>query len=281
MSSSKQVVNITLAASEIHSLVIQDQFESYNSVLRKLWKKTNPESYRKALSRNRTADPDEEDQKAINGIISKLEDSNAINDIIKEKNIQEATKRMNNIINEINNVVKEDSSTKDKTVKAVQKTVNMTRGALNKNQLLDKYEEEIEANSAITVPTHVIIRATNKYIKTITFESKKFIINVSIIGKPCITNTNIIVMPKSRQYKLFDEVKNYDNVTAQVYMFLTDNTCTHLIEEFNKEVLIHSILYDEDYWKKTIEYAIGRTGKKISNIINEKDAQDRLLINHE
>jgi hypothetical protein len=281
MSSSKPIINISFAASEIHSIVIKDKFESYSTVLRKLWKQNHPLSYNMALIRNKTIDPEKQSKDAMDLVVQKMETPSLIDTTITENTDDNIGSHMNDIIDQINSADIESTTMKEIAIKEIQKKIHMSRGASNKNQLLTLYEEKINLEDKDTKDTKdkikVITKGTNKYIKTIVVDEKKNIINIDIIGKPCLTNNNVIVVPKSRQYKLFDTVKDYDNVTAQVYMYLTNIDTTHLIEGFNGETKIYAIPFNSKYWEKNIEYNLVLCAKKLASIISSERVQDELL----
>ena len=56
-----------------------------------------------------------------------------------------------------------------------------------------------------------------------------------------------LVEIKNRVRRLFKEVKEYENVQVHVYMKMSHAMTAHLVERYKDEIMIHDVLYDDDF----------------------------------
>ena len=69
-----------------------------------------------------------------------------------------------------------------------------------------------------------------------------------VVGKfDGFADDGTLVEIKNRVRKLFGYVKEYENVQVHVYMKLCHATKAHLVEKFKQQVMVHDVLYDDDF----------------------------------
>ena len=129
---------------------------------------------------------------------------------------------------------------------SIKKDLRMRRGNIKENSNLDV----IQKKKNITVGQ----RNSQMYTKELHRTDKYTIV---IRGKVDGVSDGIIVESKNRTSRLFNELRQYEQVQLESYMFLTDMKEALLIEHYNDTSNEIPYTHDNEFWSSCVESIIG------------------------
>ena len=140
---------------------------------------------------------------------------------------------------------------------SIKKDLRMRRGNIKENSNLDV----IQKKKNISVGQ----RNSQMYTKELHRTDKYAIM---IRGKVDGVSEGIIVESKNRTSRLFNELRQYEQVQLEAYMFLTDMKEALLTEHYNDTSNEIPYTHDNEFWSACVESIIGFIDTHMHNVFN-------------
>jgi len=250
---------ITIYASELSACVGMNKYRSVIDVARKVWCRSDPEGYRRALVRNGTSDPE-----PVKDILDSLQLTERFSEIVLEKTPENVQNRIENMSNEH----KMELDFKGVLLSDVTSFVHTERGKLHENISIERIEKTLD----------VAIKDRNdkfykRYIDITDNDGGKYVIGGKVDG---ITENGYLVEVKNRQYRFFSYIPIYEKVQIHAYMFLTGIDKCKFVQSYNGEDKTEDISFDYKFWNNVKEEC-SRFVKAIMVLMTDDEAQDDLF----
>jgi hypothetical protein len=274
----KKIIKIKLFALDISQLVLKGRLNPYTVTLENLWQRNSKKNYKTALKRLQLQSYDQKFIDAMNLIMTKMKNANVINETIDDEDT-DIVKKINQITLDINSISDLQTTSeynletlKQMAIKQIKEKIHTSRGNKHEKSVIDDYEEK---NDVV-----VSDRTTNKYSKTINLDyDLNTTIELTITGRIDGIDkiNNIIIEAKKRQYKLSYKLRDYENLQAQTYMWLSNIHHTHLTETFNNKSKMYDIYYNQRQWENYFLPTVIDSVYELVEIILNTELQDKLL----
>ena len=265
---------IKINSSNLSSFIGLNPYQTRSSIFFKLWKRYFPESFftiQSLAQLNKDRDLELKyqilDNTTFTNELFKANDIpiNIYNEIKKaEGNREEMNKKADELIKKIQEQ-KLPKEIEDKIEKSIRSSFRTNYGTKKEGDAIKFYQKLYKSN----IITNISIQ--NKII----YEDKDY--GISIVGKLDAIKRDdkpVILEIKNRSYQLFKEVRTYEFIQCQAYMYLYEIPECELIQFLNdkKPLLDKSIIeFDEKYWKKTILKKVKENFLLLLQIINDKE----------
>ena len=258
---------LVLYASEIAIITGDNSYQKLSDFLVKLWQKYDNDDFNNCLE---TLQPQHSvkfvqtnDLENINNIEKKcgINVQSEMKNILKNsKNAEEVVQKKNQLLKKVDSQVN-DKNLKKELEKSVTNIVNTSYGIKNEDNVLQIYSK----NKQITVH------------KVCEFRKRKIGNNLYIGGKiDGLTQNGEIVEIKNRMYKLFNNLREYERVQLQSYIYIFKLKKGYLVESFKDKINIIEELYDKKYMDSLI-YRLIRFEIFFDDFMNNIDLKTLLL----
>lgn len=243
------------SVSKVAAVIGKNPYENACDVFEAYWKKENKESYYGSIKRVKPAESYANDQDLIYTALKSE----------KVKAIVEECKSSSDISTTVTTVETSETQLDEKSSQLVKKHIksrfSTKHGTKSEQSALDLYAQQTEQN---VQKHHVML---NKNI------SEEIMIRGKIDGIiKYDNNTCKVVEIKNRTRRLFNEVKEYENIQVQLYMNILNSQNADLVEHYNGVLNISPILYNEKLYEE-IKVLLTRFDDNLSQIIHDRDFQ--------
>jgi hypothetical protein len=153
----------------------------------------------------------------------------------------------------------------DQLSSAVKSVVNCARGNIGETPAIRMYEQQ----------TGRTVHSCNaKLYSKVMVETPgmRLVLNGKVDG---LAN-NRVVEVKTRRFKFFDKLPDYESVQIQAYMFLTDNKLCDLVQAFDNQIKISSHKFIPTKFEKIVQ-AAKQFGEQFVKIVASHDCQRAVL----
>ncbi len=125
----------------------------------------------------------------------------------------------------------------------------------NVNRREHGVHQEAKINADYSKKNNVVIKKDNVFRKKLLYEDDEHQV---FIGGKCdgIMRDSCLVEIKTRMYKLFEQVREYEKIQMFAYCYIYNISKVQLIEQYKDESMTHEIIFDEDYFDSEIKQAI-------------------------
>ena len=258
---------LVLYASEIAIITGDNSYQKLSDFVIKLWQKYDNNDFNNCLE---TLQPHHSvkfvqtnDLENINNIEKKcgINVQSEMKNILKNsKNAEEVVQKKNQLLKKVESQVT-DKNLKKELEKSVTNVVNTSYGIKNEDNVLQVYSK----NKQITVH------------KVCEFRKRKIGNNLYIGGKiDGLTQNGEIVEIKNRMYKLFNNLREYERIQLQCYIYIFKLKKGYLVENFKDKINIIEELYDKKYMDSLI-YRLIRFEIFFDDFMNNIDLKTLLL----
>ena len=243
------------SVSKVAAVIGKNPYENVCDVFEAYWKKENKESYYGSIKRLKPIDSYANDQSLIYNALQ----SEKVKAIVDEcKTCTDITKTVDHVEASENNLDEKSSSLIKKHIKS---RFSTKHGTKSEQSALDLYAQQTEQK---VQKYHVML-------------NKKINENITIRGKidgiiKYDDNTCKVVEIKNRTRRLFNEVKEYENIQVQLYLNMLNSKNADLVEHYKGNLNISPIEYDDELYNE-IKVLLMRFDDKLSQIIDDKDYQ--------
>ena len=182
--------------------------------------------YKNDIKNNKTNDITEISKAILNKVSEKS---------VKTKCTDESKKLQNNIENNLKKVMKNKNI--DKVNQYLTGHINKTRGIVNENKIIEKYEKK----------NNTKIKDNNSKL----YKMKLFDIDIHsiyICGKIDGIENNSLIEIKNRRNRLFEFIPLYEKIQTEIYFRLTNLTQGKLIQNYNDTQSSFDIQSDDELW---------------------------------
>ena len=258
---------LVLYASEIAIITGDNSYQKLSDFLVKLWQKYDNDDFNNCLeslqSQHSVKFVQTNDIENINNIEKKcgINVQSEMKNILKNsKNAEEVVQKKNQLLKKVESQVT-DKNLKKELEKSVTNVVNTSYGIKNEDNVLQVYSK----NRQITVH------------KVCEFRKRKIGNNLYIGGKiDGLTQNGEIVEIKNRMYKLFNNLREYERVQLQSYIYIFKLKKGYLVENFKDKINIIEELYDKKYMDSLI-YRLGKFEIFFDDFMSNIDLKTLLL----
>ena len=184
------------------------------------------EQYKNDIKNNKTNDITEISKTVLNKVSEKS---------VKTNCTDESKKLQNNIQANLKKVMKNKNI--DKVNEYLTGHINKTRGIVNENKIIEKYEKK----------NNTKIKDNNSKL----YKMKLFDIephSIYICGKIDGIENNSLIEIKNRRNRLFEFIPLYEKIQTEIYFRLTNLTQGKLIQNYNDTQSIFDIQSDDELW---------------------------------
>ena len=243
------------SVSKVAAVIGKNPFENACDVFEADWKKENKDSYYGSIKRLKPTESYANDQDLIYTALK----SEQVKAIVEEcKTSTNITKTVAYVETTENNLDEKSSALVKKHIKS---RFSTKHGTKSEGSALDLYAQQTEQN----VQKHHIM--LNKTIND----------NIMIRGKidgiiKYDDNTCKVVEIKNRTRRLFNEVKEYENIQVQLYLNMLNSKNADLVEHYKGTLNISQIEYNNTMYNEIIVLLM-RFDDKLSQIIDDTDFQ--------
>lgn len=253
---------VIIYASELAACIGLNKYRPVEDVARKIYSRTDPEGYRKALLRNQVKDP-----LPIQDVIKTLRLEERVDQVVSRQDVDGETLR-----NDVKDFASEHAvelNAAGLQASDVESLICTERGKRSEDSSITRLEE------ILRVPIH---DRNDKFYKCqIAYDDKndeaKFVLGGKVDG---ITQHGHLVEVKNRQYRFFDDVPVYELVQIHAYMFLTGIMECHYVQSFRGQDRTSTLHFDGKFWTESINKAKNFV-KGLYILIENQKAQDELL----
>ena len=258
---------LVLYASEIAIITGDNSYQKLSDFLVKLWQKYDNDDFNNCLEslqpQHSVKFIQTNDIENINNIEKKcgINVQSEMKNILKNsKNAEEVVQKKNQLLKKVESQVT-DKNLKKELEKSVTNVVNTSYGIKNEDNVLQVYSK----NRQITVH------------KVCEFRKRKIGNNLYIGGKiDGLTQNGEIVEIKNRMYKLFNNLREYERVQLQSYIYIFKLKKGYLVENFKDKINIIEELYDKKYMDSLI-YRLRRFEIFFDDFMSNIDLKTLLL----
>lgn len=231
--------------SKVAAMVNMNPYEKACDILESTWKKENKISYYNALNNCNPESSYENDINLLHKALNTNEAKNILNSCNESKDI---TSKVNIIDSVPTSFEKHQEELLKKHIKSKYST---SYGTKTEKSALELYNDIKNCNCKQNTITH-------------THKIDDFAIRGKIDSSIVIEDKLKIVEIKNRTKKLFYDVRLYENVQIQLYMYMHESKSAHLVENFKGNINIIDIDYDEVFTQIIIEKL-----KIFNNVLNK------------
>ena len=234
---------LVLYASEIAIITGDNSYQKLSDFLVKLWQKYDNDDFNNCLEslqpKHSVKFVQTNDIENINNIEKKcgINVQSEMKNILKNtKNAEEVVQKKNQLLKKVESQVT-DKNLKKELEKSVTNVVNTSYGIKNEDNVLQVYSK----NKQMTV------------IKVCEFRKRKIGNNLYIGGKiDGLTQNGEIVEIKNRMYKLFNNLREYERIQLQSYIYIFKLKKGYLVESYKDKINIIEEYYDKKYMDSLI-----------------------------
>jgi len=243
------------SVSKVAAVIGKNPYENTCDIFETMWKKENKDSYYGSVKRLKPTESYANDQDLIYTALRTEE----------VKNIVEDCKKSTDITNTVTTVENTETKLDEKSAQLVKKHIksrfSTQYGTKSEQSALDLYAQQTEQN---VQKYHVML-------------NKKINDEITIRGKidgiiKYNDNTCKVVEIKNRTRRLFNEVKEYENIQVQLYLNMLNAKNADLVEHYKGNLNISPIEYDATLYDE-IKVLLTRFDDKLSQITDDKDFQ--------
>ena len=228
---------VILKASNVAAMIGRHRYKPRGEVMDELWKKHSPQTFK---GKTKTDKAEEalsfsKDAKVLleNALKVKAEDSTQVQKIFNE------TRDKINFDSKLNNEQKAE------VIEHVRSQIYTTHGTRSE----DKTSEKVEVDEG----TRLVRDDAFYQIDVCTIDQTKYV----IVGKidrieEHPDGSRTLVEIKNRTNRLFRSVPEYEMIQIQVYLQMLNLVCARLVEQYNNQVMSHTIDRDDELWKTEV-----------------------------
>lgn len=153
----------------------------------------------------------------------------------------------------------------DQLTSAVKSVVNCSRGNTGEAPAIKLYEQQTQ---------RFVTDCNAKLYSKLLIETPdmKLVLNGKVDGHA----DNRVVEVKTRRYKFFDKLPDYESVQIQAYMFLTDKKLCDVVQSFDNQIKISSHKFVPTKFDKIVQ-AAKTFGEQFVKIVASQQCQQDIL----
>jgi hypothetical protein len=264
---------ITIYASELAACVGFNRFQPVSEVAKKIFERTDPVTFNKALYRNEL-----KKKRSIENVLYDLDLSERVIKLVRDEDDgydekADAREKSAQRMEEIDKIIIEvGDKTDEEFAKDLTSFVFTERGKNSEGPALDRAQEDLG--------TVINARNTQFFKKYIEYDDeeqqrrKRYQIGGKVDG---ITEDGKLVEVKNRQYKLLNSVPVYEKIQIHAYMFITGIKECHLVQCFGDKTESKLIEFDDAFWDDVIK-RLNVFVQELAKVIKNEENQDGLLM---
>lgn len=253
------IMLLRVYASEVAACVGFNRFCTPIEQAEKVWKRNDPEGYKEAAERNSVVEkPD------ILVEIEHLQLNEKVISVIKSTNHETYRKELDNVLVDLDGVATPEVTNE------IRSFIFTERGKGAEQPMLEKLEKTL--NTKITQRNDKFYKVYLEY-----GNGKKMLLGGKVDG---VTEDNILVEVKNRQYRLFPDIPTYEKIQVHVYMYLTGISECYVVQYYKERESRWLIEFDEEFWKPVLE-KLTAFAEKVSRLVKEKQIQDKFFTKKE
>jgi hypothetical protein len=253
------IMKIFINASEVASMIGRNKFKAPTEVIFRIWGRYFAEDLQQTIhslkKQSITVAERETNEETVNRIakesgVNIKDDINTCNNVkdvavLKEKKKEVIAKL------EKSNLTKEK---KKEFMSSFESVANTNFGTKNESSVLEEYI--VKTKTPAITSDHYYKRKIHE--SNIDGECIEWIIIGKVDGLVYSRENpenNTVVEIKSRIYRYFKEVRDYEKIQAFTYMFLLQYRKSHLVEALKErkcDINIIELNYEEEYWKEIV-----------------------------
>ena len=249
---------IVIYASELAACIGMNKYRPVSQVARKVWCRSDPEGYMKALLRNDTSEPE-----PIKDTLEKLKLTEKVNSIVNQ--IQIVTPEIQTLAQSHET----DLSSQGVSVSDLTSHVLTERGKNSEESSLNRLEKTI--NMKINERNDKFYKRTLSYAES--SDDRKYVLGGKVDG---ITEDGHLVEIKNRQYRIFPELPIYEKVQIHAYMFLTGIVKCKYVQSFKGKDVQEIVEFDEKFWNM-MKGKCRAFVKCLEKVMHDESLQDQLI----
>jgi hypothetical protein len=245
---------LRINASEVAACIGENKFSAPAEMAEKIWKRMDLYGYLSAAERNKiTQKPD------ITIEIDELAMKEKVDHVIHSEH-STYRKELDNILIDL------DERTSPDVANGIRSFIFTERGKDAEEEMLERLEKILDKK---------ITKRNDKFYKKYFDygDGKRFLVGGKVDG---ITEDNILVEVKNRQYRLFPEIPIYEKIQVHVYMFLTGISECHVVQFHGEDESRFLVNFQEEFWTDISERLTSFV-ETVRKILDKKELQDEFL----
>lgn len=253
---------IVIYASELAACVGMNRYRPVSDVARKIWCRSDPEGYRKALLRNETSDLE-----PVAETLNKLKLTGMVDTIVDHSTPESISKEIQTFTRDY----QADLTSQGILLSDLTSYVLTQRGKNSEEGSLVRLEKAL--NVKIGNRNHKFYKRVIPYEENEDGTVRKFMLGGKVDG---ITEDGHLVEVKNRQYRIFSELPVYEKVQIHAYMFLTGILDCKYVQSFKGHDEQEMVEFEQDFWD-TIKNKCCKFVKSLEMVMRNERLQDQLL----